>query len=294
MRQIGTGKAFTQKRHVITVDGDIVPAMAGTRASDADRDLCLNEIESAFADGRIDDTEREARTQAALQAKTLDELAQLTADLRPPGAQRLTSALSTTTVPKGLLRKVLIGALVPAVASIIIWIAASSGNDSPPSSSVDTTEPNLKNQPNDALKLHTAAGFEKFVAATKSAFDTTTVESAAIYPDYASVNVVVKDNPRRTERWSFREGYDGDPSKSTRAAEDTVVDMAAVNVSALMDAVKRAPTELNVKEVKSIYIVLDERDQLPAMSVYVSNEYNESGYYVFTLDGKETNRYPFK
>ncbi len=111
--------------------------------------------------------------------------------------------------------------------------------------------------------------------------------------DRASVNIVVPDNPRRTERWSFREGYDGDPSKSTRQGEDTVVDMSAINVSALMDAVKSAPEELNVTEVQSIYIVLDERDELPAMSVYVSNEYNESGYYVFSLDGKETFRYPF-
>lgn len=266
--------------------------MAGTRASDADRELCLNDIESAFADGRIDDAERESRTQAALQAKTLDELARLTSDLRPPAAQRLPS-FTTPTVPKGLMPKILVAAIIPAIAAIIIWIAASSGNDSSPASP-DSSNPNLSNQPNGALKLHTAAGFEKFVKATKSAFGTTTVESAAIYPDYASVNLVVKSNPRRTERWSFREGYDGEPSKSTRAAEDTVVDMAAVNVPALMDAVKRAPAELNVKEMKSIYIILDERDDQPAMSVYVSNEYNESGYYVFSLDGKERARYPFK
>ncbi len=267
--------------------------MAGTRASDADRDLCLNDIESAFADGRIDDTERESRTQSALQAKTLDELAQLTADLRPPNAApRITSALSTASMPKGLLTKILIGALVPAIASVIIWIASSSGNSS--SSETDTTSPNLSSQPTKALKLHTAAGFEKFVAATKSAFGTTTVESAAIYPDYASVNVVVPDNPRRTERWSFRDGYQGDPSKSTRRGEDTVVDMSAINIPALMDAIKRAPAELNVETVKSIYVVLGDRDDLPTMSVSVSNEYNESGSYVFTLDGKEVSRYPFK
>ncbi|MEO6605173.1 MAG: DUF1707 domain-containing protein [Aeromicrobium sp.] len=268
--------------------------MAGTRASDADRDLCLNEIESAFADGRIDNTEREARTQAALQAKTLDELAQLTSDLSPPSTQRLTSVLSTTTIPHALLVRVMIGAVVAAFVAISIWIAASAFSDSPSSSPGDTSEPNLSNQPGNTLKLHTAAGFEKFIKATKSAFGTTTVESAAIYPDYASVNLVVPDNPRRTERWSFREGYDGDPSKGTRSGEDIVVDMAAINVPALMDAIKNAPKELNVQDVKSIYIVLGDTDDLPSMAVYVSNEYNESGYYSFTLEGKETFRYPFK
>jgi len=267
--------------------------MAGTRASDADRELCLNDIESAFADGRIDYAERESRTQSALQAKTLDELAQLTADLRPVGAQRPSGWLSTAAVPKGLLLRVLVATIVPALASVIIWIASTSGNstDTP---SLDSSNPNLANQPNNTLRLHTADGFEKFVKATRSAFGTTTVESAAIYPDYASVNIVVPSNPRRTERWSFREGYDGDLSKSSRAAEDTVVDMSAINFPALMDAVKRAPSELGVTDAKLIYIVLDERDDLPSMSVYVSNEYSESGYYDFTLDGKETFRYPFK
>lgn len=265
--------------------------MAGTRASDADRELCLNDIESAFADGRIDNAERESRTQSALQAKTLDELARLTADLRPPAAQRLTT-FTPPSLPRGLLPKVLAAAIIPAIASIIIWIAASAGDDPPPLST-DSSNPDLGDQPDGVLKLHTAAGFKELVEATRSAFGTTTVESAAIYPDYASVNIVVKDNPRRTERWSFREGYDGDPSKSTRAAEDTVVDMAAINVPALMDAIRRAPAELNVKELRSIYVVLDDRDDRPAMSVYVSNEYNESGYYVFSLDGKERFRYPF-
>ena len=267
--------------------------MAATRASDADRDLCLNEIESAFADGRIDNSERESRTQAALQAKTLGDLAQLTSDLRPPGAERLTSALSTATVPKGLLTKVLIGALIPAVASVVIWIAASSGNDSP-STPVDGTNPNLSNQPGDTLKLHTAAGFEKFVKATRSAFGTTTVESAAIYPDHASVNIVNRDNPRRTERWSFREGYDGEPSKGTRRGEEIVIDLTAINIPSLMNAVKRAPDELNVKDATSVYVVVDKRDGQPAMSVYASNEYSETGHMAFTPEGKELYRYPFK
>ncbi|MEO6605488.1 MAG: hypothetical protein ABIN55_07725, partial [Aeromicrobium sp.] len=63
---------------------------------------------------------------------------------------------------------------------------------------------------------------------------------------------------------------------------------------ALMDAIKRAPSELNVKDPETIYIVIGNTNDLPSMSVYVSNEYSESGYYAFTLEGKETFRYPFK
>ncbi len=267
--------------------------MAGTRASDADRDLCLNEIESAFADGRIDDAERESRTQSALQAKTLDQLAMLTADLRPPGAERLTRTLSAPHLPPGMGIKILLGVLVTVIAFVIIAVVALAGGDVA-TTTTDSDARDLGNQPSKTLQLHSADGFTEFVAATKSAFGTTTVQSAAIYPDYASINVVVPDNPRRTERWTFRQGYAGTPSKSTRQADDTVIDMSAINIPALMDAVKRAPDDLNVAEVKSIYIVLDGRNGAPSMSVYVSNEYNESGYYVFTLDGKETSRYAFE
>ncbi len=267
--------------------------MAGTRASDADRDLCLNEIESAFADGRIDDAERESRTQSALQAKTLDQLAMLTADLRPQGAERLARTLSAPSLPAGLGIKIVLGVLVTAIALVIFAVAALSSGDVT-SSTANSDERDLGDQPSKTLDLHSADGFTKFVAATRSAFGTTTVQSAAIYPEYASVNVIVPDNPRRTERWTFRKGYDGTPSKSTRQTDDTVIDMSAIDIPALMDAVRRAPDELNVEAVKSIYIVLDGRNDVPSMSVYVSNEYNESGYYVFTLDGTETFRYAFE
>jgi hypothetical protein len=61
------------------------------RASDADRDQVTEVLHAAFAEGRISYDEHSERTEAALTARTFDDLAALTADLVP--AQRTSAAL---------------------------------------------------------------------------------------------------------------------------------------------------------------------------------------------------------
>ena len=53
------------------------------RASDADRDQVAEVLNSAYAEGRLTLDEHQERTQAALEAKTFDDLTALTADLVP-------------------------------------------------------------------------------------------------------------------------------------------------------------------------------------------------------------------
>jgi uncharacterized protein DUF1707/cell wall-active antibiotic response 4TMS protein YvqF len=57
------------------------------RASDADRDLVITLLSEAAGDGRLTPAEHEERSGKALTARTLGELAQLTADLAPPAGQ---------------------------------------------------------------------------------------------------------------------------------------------------------------------------------------------------------------
>jgi Domain of unknown function (DUF4190)/Domain of unknown function (DUF1707) len=54
------------------------------RATDADRDSVYTLLQAAYADGRLAWDEFDARSTAALAAKTYDQLAPLTADLRKP------------------------------------------------------------------------------------------------------------------------------------------------------------------------------------------------------------------
>jgi hypothetical protein len=292
----------------------IVLVMAGTRASDADRDACVEDIESAFADGRINDAERESRTQSALQATTLSELSGLVADLRPapkeapkpkapptPKVEELPSLKPDPPAhaisPTGLL-VILIVTVIGAFVALGIWAFHGTGaTDDKPSNfpSLPTNSPS--NQPavlKHKLALHTASGFTKFVALTKAKFGTTLVESAAVYPDYASVNIATAANPRHTERWYFAKGYEGSPSKGTTEAGTPLVDISQVDTAALVDAIKRSPTVLGVENVDTTYVILDTWEGQPAWEIYVSNDFHETGYWVFSVTGKELYRYAFE
>lgn len=273
--------------------------MVATRASDADRDSCLDDIEAAYADGRITDAEREARTLAALQATTLPELAALVADLGPAAKlpSKVAAALSPATrsvasggLSRRFLRVLLVVTLIPAVAAVAIWISTASGDEEPKAPGTAAQE----TVPKERLELHTVAGFERLVALTKAKFGTTTIDSAAIYPDYASIEVVKPEDERRAENWFFGKGFEGEPSKGTRPPGAATIDLASVNPAAYARAIKRAPTVLGVEDVTSTYVVIRDSGDEPSFSVYVSNEYSENGYWTFTLDGKEIERYAFE
>jgi hypothetical protein len=61
------------------------------RATDADRDNVHAELQSAYADGRLTWDEFDARSTSLVQAKTYDQLASLTTDLRRPVPYRAAS-----------------------------------------------------------------------------------------------------------------------------------------------------------------------------------------------------------
>src|SRR5271167_3262979 len=67
-----------------SVVSEVQKASAGgavTRASDKERDAVVQRVQDAFAEGRLDDTEFDVRTRAALTARTHADLDVLLADL---------------------------------------------------------------------------------------------------------------------------------------------------------------------------------------------------------------------
>jgi hypothetical protein len=63
------------------------PSPRDLRASDADRDRVLAMLSEAMSDGRLTAEEHSERIQRAFAARTLGDLAELTADLAAPSAQ---------------------------------------------------------------------------------------------------------------------------------------------------------------------------------------------------------------
>lgn len=65
-------------------------AHPGLRVSDGDRERAVEEIKTAFADGRLDKAEMDERLQLAMSARTAADLRHAVADLRGPARPRWT------------------------------------------------------------------------------------------------------------------------------------------------------------------------------------------------------------
>lgn len=118
------------------------PDHAGLRASDADRDLIRGVLATAYADGRLDRTEFDERSEAVAAARTLGELPPVISDLVPeraPAARASGSSL-THDGPDELRRRAelaweserrnaIVGFFGASLVCWAIWTATSFGND---------------------------------------------------------------------------------------------------------------------------------------------------------------------
>jgi hypothetical protein len=101
------------------IDG---PARPDVLASDADRDALAGVLSSAFAEGRLTAPEHAERVRAAYGARTVGELAGLTADLPGPGARAGESPVPV--VPGDVDRCLLCALLICCPPAGIAWLLA--------------------------------------------------------------------------------------------------------------------------------------------------------------------------
>jgi len=101
----------------------VIDGQAGeieVRASDADRDTAAEMLSLSFAEGRLSAAEHDERVSAAYGARTLGELAGLTADL--PGPAGDSSIWRAPLVPDGIERCLLCVLLICCPPVGIAWL----------------------------------------------------------------------------------------------------------------------------------------------------------------------------
>jgi hypothetical protein len=91
-------------------------------ASDADRETIVGQLSSAFAEGRLTAAQHGDRVRAAYDARTLGELAGLTADL--PGPHSDSGGRQLALVPDGVDRCLLCALLICCPPAGIAWLLA--------------------------------------------------------------------------------------------------------------------------------------------------------------------------
>jgi len=271
----------------------------GLRARDTDRNAAVAALDNAYADGQLGYEEHSSRVSAARGAKTLHDLHALTSDLQLTVGMPAPDPVHPAT---GRARPwVLIGVVAAAVAAGALLYVLSRGNDQPAASTSEHTSVSVPtNLPTDVspivappVVLDTADGLRSFIDQYRDRFGETTSVRVLIYPQdrYASVRRYVDE--RRTQDFSYRAGFEpsGTPSGSDGAAQ---VDLAALNVDALVALMSNAPATVAVQDGTVSHVVLEHDGTAPSVSIYVRNEYDESGFLEVNFAGDVLRVYPFR
>ncbi|MCR1782857.1 hypothetical protein KVF89_09960 [Nocardioides carbamazepini] len=167
---------------------------------------------------------------------------------------------------------------VAAVAGATALIFALAGGSDPPGADAPQTD----------------AGFDALVAALEEETGSTQVRSVVIYPEYAVVDAPYKpEDPSDERELSFYwDGELDEPSKGT--GDEEPFDLATVD-SAVLDGLCPQVEQL-VEDPDGCYLIIerpDAEDETPAwVSAYASNEFNQTAYVEFGLDGAVVEVHP--
>ncbi len=254
------------------------------KARDADRDAAIEVVEAAYADGQITQADSELRVGRLLQARTIGDVEVLVRDLQGaaggPGVSRLTSFAPQPPgrhqppagrgVPK-VVWVIVAVFLVFAAVSVAVPLVVLSSVEGGVVDSAEVAGPDLMSH----------EGYESFVAAVDEKTGSSTVYGATIYPGYAIVEVPVGGRSQRSVSYY----YDGDwedwgGSGTAMTDRFDLIDLDGRALKALVGQVQ-------VEDPDTWYALVNSpgRGKRVCVSVYASNEYDESSYVDATCDG---------
>ncbi|MEU1281048.1 serine/threonine-protein kinase [Streptomyces sp. NPDC005805] len=140
--------------------------------------------------------------------------------------------------------------------------------------------------------LLTPDGIRTAVKALKEASGSDRMARFSVYPEHVSASVMLKGSKSRYDSWTYRAGEGakkGIISGSVTPLESPF-GIDDFNWDAVPGLLKQADKKLNVKDVKSRYLLVEGDDPTfgdpKNMKVYLSNAYSQSGYLEADAQGK--------
>jgi len=292
---------------------------------EGDRSPVRDRIKRAVADGLISAADADIRLRNVDMAQSSGELDLIVRDLdqleRAVGPSTATytrpAAFTRTDDTTGSRRSVWIAAVVAVVLGALVLggvglFAFSGGSDSDSATELGEPQPiasgNTKpaDEPTDepveaspsapGYSL-SAAGVRSFIATYRQRFGSTRVVTATFYGDYVVVQVPVAGRNRHSG-WVYRpgSGFSDFGGISANFPGSSTVDLRRLDVPALFANLSRAKRVLHVSNANQAYVNIDYRPQFdpaPNVNIYLSNEFNESGYLATRLDGSVERAYPY-
>lgn len=274
---------------------------SSTRARDIDRAQTCGLLDAGYSEGQLEKAEYDARTAAAMRAKTLGELDALVSDLQIP-AHLAETAVREATVPPRKRRGPAIAAAVAAVAVVIGLVAVVTRGDDPgpqPDSVREVAAPAqpapapVPGEPEaivvDPIDTTTAEGIEEFLRQFQGKFGDRIVDDLYLAQSYAAFNRMLPEQAHRVQRWDYYRGFDPSGSPGRRST-DATVDLAGIRIDKLGDLIRDAPSAVGLPGGRIDYIIVrpDPITDEPEILIYVEDTSLRSGHLYATFDGVVT------
>lgn len=260
-----------------------------TRARDIDRAQTAAVLDAVQDDGQLDSDDHASRVAAALQAKTIGELDALTADLQIPDYVLAAQAPLPATVPWWRRGRVLAGAGAVVVIAVVLAVTLSGGDDAPapaapaPSQQVPGEPEPIVLAPIDTF---TADGLDTFLRLLQKRFGDQVVDEAILRGDSAWIERAVPGQPHRSQDWSFQGGFESFSSTGSRDLDEPTVDLAQLNVDALVRLLAAAPDLVHQPSGHPDRVMISTNNSSgTTMTIYVTDNDGRSGYVMATLAG---------
>jgi hypothetical protein len=142
----------------------------------------------------------------------------------------------------------------------------------------------------------TGPGIRAFLDLYRSTYDTTEVVDLVLYDDYVIVSVPVPGKARHGGLlYRNDSGFTDFGGIRANAPGTRTIDVATMNIRALLRNIERARATLNVEDPTTTYVVIRHfaSSEAPDVNIYVSNEFRESGYLATTMKGQVERAYPY-
>ncbi|MBF6453250.1 DUF1707 SHOCT-like domain-containing protein [Nocardia cyriacigeorgica] len=286
---------------------------SSTRARSADRAAAAELLDLARTEGQLTEDEHRAHSDLLAEAKTLGDLAELTADLQGPRRTPTPPRRAQPTRQGGYLAALTAAALLVAFGAFALTgraddpapaetpVAAAPGDGAPeaelpvPRADLDDVDPIVIKTPN----LLTGEGLAHFIADYRAEFGDTIADEISLYPDHGDVDRAVPGQPNRQVSYDYRGGFQRPSDPTTRKVDTPTVDLGVLDTAAIGAALANAATIAQVPDGKVSHLSVEIHSFPPnegrmVVAVYVGNEFRESGHFILGPAGEVLRVWPFE
>ncbi|MGI5222343.1 hypothetical protein [Nocardia sp. CA-290969] len=147
--------------------------------------------------------------------------------------------------------------------------------------------------------LVTGPGLAQFVAEYRERFGDTVADEVGLHPDHGDIARAVPGQPNRLVSYDYRGGFNQSADLTTRPVDTPTVDLGALDTQAIGRVLTEAPAAVRVPDGVVTHMNYEVNtfspfEGVPAVSIYVSNSFDESGWLLVGPTGDILRVWPFE